>query len=170
MVQIVLIGFMGAGKTAIGKQLAQKLRIPFLDTDQLIEEELDLTIPEIFENHGETFFRRKEAEILKKIQMQAQDGIISTGGGIVLNQDSQEVLQDFAHVVFLNVRFETLIERIQKDTENTRPLFLNHSAKAFQKLFTDRLPLYEKNGTIIVENEKKTIEEIANEILLKVGV
>ena len=68
MTQIVLIGFMGAGKTAIGKSLAQKLQIPFLDTDQLIEKKVNLSIPKIFEEKGESFFRQQEKEVLNTIK------------------------------------------------------------------------------------------------------
>ena len=168
MTQIVLIGFMGAGKTAIGKSLAQKLQIPFLDTDQLIEKKVNLNIPQIFDEKGESFFRQKEKEVLNAIK--DQSAVISTGGGIILSQESQALLATFANVVFLEVDIDTLVERIKSDANNIRPLFLTHTSEAFQQIYTDRLPLYQKASTLIVTNRGKSIEELTNEIILKVGV
>ena len=168
MTQIVLIGFMGAGKTAIGKSLAQKLQIPFLDTDQLIEKKVNLNIPQIFDEKGESFFRQKEKEVLNTIK--DQSAVISTGGGIILSQESQALLATFANVVFLEVDIDTLVERIKSDANNIRPLFLTHTSEAFQQIYTDRLPIYQKAITLIVTNRGKSIEELTNEIILKVGV
>ena len=168
MTQIVLIGFMGAGKTAIGKSLAQKLQIPFLDTDQLIEKKVNLSIPKIFEEKGESFFRQQEKEVLNTIK--DQSAVISTGGGIILSQESQALLATFANVVFLEVDIDTLVESIKSDANNIRPLFLTHTPEAFQQIYTDRLPLYQKASTLIVTNRGKSIEELTNEIILKVGV
>lgn len=168
MTQIVLIGFMGAGKTAIGKQLAKQLQLPLLDTDRLIEEKLGLSIPMIFATQGEGSFRTQETEILKEIQTQA--GIISTGGGIVLNEASQAILSLFPNVIFLDVKLDTLIERIKQDTENVRPLFLNHSTEQFREIYYSRMPFYQKASTLMIESQDKSVEEIANEIILKVGV
>ena len=168
MTQIVLIGFMGAGKTAIGKSLAQKLQIPFLDTDQLIEKKVNLNIPQIFDEKGESFFRQKEKEVFNAIK--DQSAVSSTGGGIILSQESQALLATFANVVFLEVDIDTLVERIKSDANNIRPLFLTHTPEAFQQIYTDRLPLYQKASTLIVTNRGKSIEELTNEIILKVGV
>lgn len=167
MKQIVLIGFMGAGKSSVGQKLAEKLDIPLYDTDQLIEKEKGMSIPEIFEVHGEDYFRKEEVAMLEK--MKQVSGVISTGGGIVSTEKAQKALAAFPHVVFLNVAIEDLVERIKKDKENVRPLFLNNSLEAFQEIYFKRLPLYQRAGKIIVENQNKGIDEIAHEIILKVG-
>lgn len=168
MTQIVLVGFMGAGKTSVGERLAVKLNLPLLDTDQLIAKELGMSIPEIFESHGEAYFREQEVAMLARLK--GESGIISTGGGIVLTEASRRMLKEFPHVVFLKVEIDQLVERIQKDKKNVRPLFLNHSPEAFQEIYFNRLPLYQEVGKVIIENQAKTIDEITNEIRLKVGV
>lgn len=168
MTQIVLIGFMGAGKTSVGQQLAKQLQLPLLDTDQLIEEKLGMSIPTIFKKQGESYFREKEAEILTAIRN--QEGIISTGGGIVLTEVSQSILRTFPNVVFLDIDIDSLVERIKKDTQNVRPLFLNHSPEQFREVYRSRIPYYQKASTFVIESKGKSIEEITNEIILKVGV
>ena len=107
-------------------------------------------------------------EVLNAIK--DQSAVISTGGGIILSQESQALLATFANVVFLEVDIDTLVERIKSDANNIRPLFLTHTPEAFQQIYTDRLPLYQKASTLIVTNRGKSIEELTNEIILKVGV
>ena len=129
---------------------------------------LDISDERIFEEKGESFFRQQEKEVLNTIK--DQSAVISTGGGIILSQESQALLATFANVVFLEVDIDTLVERIKSDANNIRPLFLTHTPEAFKQIYTDRLPLYQKASTLIVTNRGKSIEELTNEIILKVGV
>lgn len=168
MQQIVLVGFMGAGKTTIGHQLATILRLPFIDTDHLIEERAKQTIPEIFEKYGESYFRELEAQVLGSLK--EQEGIISTGGGIVLQESTRQQLKTFQHVVYLTVPFKDLVTRIKNDSQNLRPLFLNHTQQDFQKLYESRIPLYKAVSTVEIENTGRMVDSIANEIIDKVGV
>lgn len=168
MQQIVLVGFMGAGKTTIGHELATILQLPLIDTDQLIEERVNQTIPEIFEQYGESYFRELEAQVLASLN--DQEGIISTGGGIVLQEATRQQLKNFQHVVYLTVPFKELVTRIKNDSQNLRPLFLNHTQQDFQKVYESRASLYEAVSTIEIENTGKIVETIANEIIDRVGV
>lgn len=168
MKQIVLIGFMGAGKTTVGKELAKKLQLPLIDTDSLIEERLDKSIPEIFEQYGEEYFREMEAQVLESLKN--VPGIIATGGGIVLKESTRRQLIKFNTVVYLTVDFDNLVNRIKKDEENQRPLFLNHSEQEFFEIYQSRIPLYESVATTVIENTAKKVASLADEIIKKVGV
>lgn len=168
MKQIVLVGFMGAGKTTIGRQLAQHLQLPLIDTDHLIEARTGKSIPELFSIHGEEHFRVIEAQVLDSLA--DTEGIISTGGGIVLKDSSRLKLKQFQSVVYLSVPIEDLITRIKKDHENPRPLFLNHSEQAFREIYQSRIPLYEDVATVIIENSGKDPQSLTKEIIEKVGV
>lgn len=168
MKQIVLVGFMGAGKTTIGQQLAERLQLPFIDTDHLIEEKIGQTIPEIFSKHGEAYFRTIEAQVLASLQQ--TEGIISTGGGIVLQEATRLQLKKFQTVVYLSVPLNDLIQRIKKDHQNPRPLFSNHSSQEFRNIFQTRIPLYENVATVIIDSNGKDPVSLTSQIIEKVGV
>ena len=142
----ILLGFMGAGKTTVGRILDPK----FHDMDELIVEEIGMSINDYFAVEGEAAFRRREAEMLERL-LENEAAIISPGGGIVVNP----------HNIYLRVNFETLYSRIQNDKAMQRPLFLNNTKEEFKKIFDGRLPLYEAIATHIVDVEDKTPEEIA---------
>ena len=91
--RIILIGFMGVGKTSVGKKLAKKLEVDFIDTDCEIEKYANRTIPDIFEIYGETYFRGLETKVLKDL-IQKDDIVISTGGGIITSKENREILKD----------------------------------------------------------------------------
>jgi shikimate kinase len=98
MKALVLVGFMGAGKTTVGEMLANDLSLSFLDTDRLIEEKTGTTIPEIFAKHGEDYFREIEAEVLAGV-VEAGDAVVSSGGGIVTREENRNILKNDALVV-----------------------------------------------------------------------
>ena len=162
---IVLCGMMGAGKTCVGKRLAELTKKSFVDTDELIVREHG-AITEIFKNHGEEYFRgleRKTAETLAN-----QDGlIIATGGGFVLCENNASLLKQKGKIVFLQASEETLINRLIAD--ESRPLL--QTGDLFNKIHTllkERTPVYEKIADYTVQVDKKTIEETAEEIIKKV--
>ncbi len=157
--KIALIGFMGSGKTTIGKLLSEKLNLEFTDTDKIIEKETGMKISEIFSKYGEKFFREKERKIL--LQLTKKDNlIISTGGGLPLNENNMEILNKHFTTVYLKADFETLWNRIKSD--KNRPLSAK-GEKRLSKLLKFREKCYEK-ATFIVDTNRKTPENITSEI------
>lgn len=152
----ILLGFMGTGKTTVGRILDPK----FHDMDELIVEEIGMSINDYFAVEGEAAFRRREAEMLERL-LENEAAIISPGGGIVVNPHNRALLEKNPHNIYLRVDFETLYRRIQNDKAMQRPLFLNNTKEEFKKIFDGRLPLYEAIATHIVDVEDKTPEEIA---------
>jgi shikimate kinase len=120
MRNIVLLGFMGTGKSAVGRRLARDLHYQFVDTDQLIEEKTGKRISELFEQEGEAHFRRLEAEVAQEVGRREQ-AVISTGGGIVLNPANLEALRRNGVLVSLQARPEVILKRVQKRA-GQRPL------------------------------------------------
>lgn len=160
---IVLIGFMGAGKGSVARELSQNLERFNIDTDDMIESSLNMKIREIFDKFGETHFRALEKNLAKFLAKNVKNAIISTGGGFV----AVKGLDKIGKVVYLKARFDYIIERL-RNSENAdkkfakRPL-LNDLEKA-RELHKSREKLYEKKADIIVNVEDKSIKQIAKEI------
>jgi shikimate kinase len=159
---IYLIGFMGAGKTSVGKILAEKLQLEFCDLDELIEAECGKTISSIFSDHGEAFFRELESKTLRSV---SQNGgqIVATGGGVVLRQSNWKIMKEEGITIYLKASPDVLWNRIKNDT--SRPLL--QVEKPFEKvreLLSLRMPLYEK-ADIVIETENKSPENIADNII-----
>ena len=108
---VIFIGFMGAGKTSVGRAYAQTAGIPLVDTDQMIEEEAGMTISDIFRLKGEEFFRETETAVLKKLQKETEPKVISVGGGLPLREENRALLRELVQVIFLQGKAETVIER-----------------------------------------------------------
>lgn len=136
---IVLCGFMGSGKTSVGKELAKITGKTFIDTDELIESEQGTSISEIFSSHGEDYFRDLEFEICKKIS-KMDNVIVSTGGGAMTFQRNVKVIKENGVVIFLDASFDIICSRVGNG--ETRPLFKNkENAK---KLYDERKSKYKK--------------------------
>lgn len=159
MNNIILCGFMGSGKTSIGKELAKLTGYNFIDTDELIEQEQGIKIKEIFEKYGEQHFRDLEYETCKKIA-NINNSIVSTGGGLMTYQRNSEAIKIGGRVIFLDVSFSTICQRIGEDS--TRPLFQDR-IKA-RKLYDERQEKYRNAADYIVKGEM-SIEETAEHIL-----
>jgi len=137
---IVLIGMMGAGKTSVGKRLAQKLGLPFVDADDEIEAGAQMTIPEIFERFGEPYFRDGERRVIARL---LEDGpkVLSTGGGAFLNEETRRRVAERGVSVWLRPEFETLLRRVRK--RSNRPLLRTEDPEAtLRKLLEERSPTY----------------------------
>ncbi|MBA3925379.1 shikimate kinase [Listeria rustica] len=160
MEQIVLTGFMGAGKSTVGKILAKKLALPFVDIDTEIQSEHQISITEIFANLGEPAFRKLEHQMLTRALL--QDAIISTGGGIILANDNRLKLEAADFVVYLKTSPDTFLSRLKGDT--TRPLIQEKSKDEIIAIFEARTRLYESAAGLIVETDNLTPEEIADQI------
>ena len=137
---IILVGFMGTGKTVTGRVLAERTGMELVDMDSLIEKQQGKTIPEIFANDGEPAFRALERELVKELS-KCRGLIVSTGGGIVLNPDNIADFEKTGLVVCLTASPETVFQRVEKDT--ARPLLSGDKKEQIEKLLARRKPLYE---------------------------
>jgi shikimate kinase len=161
---IVLCGMMGAGKTTIGIKIAELTGRRWYDTDGMIVDRYG-KISDVFEFYGEAHFRKLETEIVKEIAMQ-DNLVISTGGGLVLKNENNAVLQENGKIVFLRAGFDTLAQRLIVD--GTRPLLQNSTENLrdrLKKLLAERTPVYEHVADYIVNIDGKTPQEIAEEIV-----
>ena len=159
---IVLIGFMGSGKTTVGKALSEKCGREFLDTDALIEAEEGRKISEIFAKEGEGHFRTLENATLRRL-LESEDKIISTGGGIVTSVDNRKLLKDAGRVVYLRVKPETVVKRLKGD--ESRPLLLGEDKlEKVERLLSARRMLYEEVADLIIDVDNLTAAEIADKI------
>ena len=140
MRNIVLVGFMGSGKTTVGKLVAEQTGMPLLDMDSMIEEREGKSINEIFAQDGEPHFRALERAMVKELA-QTEGHIISTGGGIVLNPDNIADFEATGLVVCLLVDAETVLDRVKHDT--SRPLLAGDKQAKILQLLQTRKPLYE---------------------------
>ncbi|MDR2353124.1 MAG: hypothetical protein LBF22_08185 [Deltaproteobacteria bacterium] len=165
---VVLIGFMGAGKTSVGEILAELLGRPFVDLDDVLEDEFKSTIPQVFQTLGEEAFRQKEKEVLYNlINFSNSPKVIALGGGAILNPHSRTLLKEKTHTFYLSVDAPlTLWERItsQATPISSRPLAQDRNK--FLKLYHDRLPLYEETGIPVRAEEPPN--EVARIIAAKI--
>ena len=160
MNNIVLCGFMGSGKTVVGRELAKIMGAKFVDTDELIEKEQGVAIKAIFAAHGEDYFRDLEYEMCKKIA-QMKGAVVSTGGGAMTLARNVEAIQQGSKVVFLDASFDVICDRIGNST--TRPLFQDRE-KA-KKLYDERKDKYLAAADYVVNGDmgaRKTALEIAD--------
>ena len=165
---IVLVGFMGSGKSTVGRKLARQLKRRFLDMDKIIEHENGRSISEIFEQEGEAKFRGLESALALQLAVQT-NRVISTGGGIVLNPANLEALGATGMVVCLSVRPETVLERVAHNTH--RPLLAGSEShedklKKIQELYFTRKSLYDAIP-IQVATDGRSPEDIVEEILAR---
>ena len=164
MNNIILIGFMGTGKTTIGKILHKKLQIPFIDMDSKIIEYTGKPINKIFEDEGELYFRKLERELTKQL-IQQNNQIISTGGGIVLNQDNINDFMESGLVICLCASIETIIKRLKND--ESRPLLLGNKIKKIEDLLNDREHLY---GKIPINQIKNILKSKNKNIIIELDL
>ncbi len=160
---IVLIGFMGCGKSTIGRALSEKTGFRFMDTDQLIEHTAGMTIPHIFLKYGEQYFRMLEYKIIRAISENPHQ-IIATGGGIIKNPDNIQMLAQQGSIIYLKTSPEQIFSNIQYD--ETRPLLQGENKiEKIRLLLTERIPLYEKYQDYTVDVTNLSVEEVVDHIL-----
>lgn len=165
MENIILIGFMGCGKTSVGKRLSQALGCEFLDTDELIEQEQQRNINEIFATDGEAVFREMETECIKSLRKRQGDGfVLSVGGGLPIREVNRELLKELGVVVLLQVTPEVVYKRLRND--KTRPLLQDKNPQGrILDLMSARKSYYEDAATHIVDVCDRDFEEIVDDIL-----
>ncbi len=162
MKNIVLTGFMGTGKTAVGRELSRMLNMRLVDIDSEIELSQKKTINDIFKIHGEKYFRDLESELIKKYSGE-KSLIISTGGGAVLRDKNMNALRKNGIIFCLSARAETILERTKMSDE--RPLLkVDDPLAKINELLDYRRPFYERAG-IVIDTEGKSPIQIAEEIM-----
>ena len=160
---ISLIGFMGAGKSAIGRELSRRIGWPRHDTDEMIREQFGISIPDIFARHGEPAFRDAETALLKTLRGGIA-GIVVTGGGIILRTENVQLLRGMGRIVWLDADEEILWQRVSK--HSTRPLLQTPDPRArFAELLQERLPLYQSAADYRINTTSNSIAQVTNEII-----
>lgn len=163
---IVLIGFMGSGKTTLGLKLSYLLRMPVEDTDKLIERQEGRSIAQIFADDGEAYFRELETEMLRKCGEQKYERILSVGGGTPVNPVNRSLLHKCGTVVYLRVSPEVVYERLKNDT--TRPLLqCEDPLGRIRELLAVRDAIYTECADIILDVDNRYSDELAEELQLR---
>lgn len=160
---IVLIGFMGAGKTAVGQKVAEELGYKFVDTDELIEKTAGISISEIFAAKGEDYFRDLETKTLKNLSG-SKDLVLATGGGMVLRSENVKILKQLGPVVLLWADPEVIFERIKNETH--RPLLKVADPKAeITNILKFRQPIYKKAADFVVATDRLSVAEVTEKVV-----
>lgn len=163
---MILIGFMGAGKTSVGEELAGRFGKTLIDTDRMIEERAGMSISDIFAVQGEETFRRLETEVLEQLISEASGETISVGGGLPLREENRKLLKKLGTVIYLRVRPETVLARLKGDT--TRPLLQGDDVEEkVNSLLSKRGPIYEIAADRIISVDGRSVEQIADAIIEK---
>lgn len=160
---IVLVGMMGAGKTAVGKALAARLDVPFLDSDEEIVKAANSSIAEIFARDGEAFFRDREAEVIKRL-LHEECGVLSTGGGAYLAERNRVAISTAGVAIWLRADLDLLWARVRH--KNSRPLLqTDNPFETLRGLYETRDPLYAKAELAVQCHASYSIEEMASEVI-----
>lgn len=169
MDNIVLIGFMGCGKTSVGTLLAEKIHYPFKDTDQIIEKNYNRTIKDIFAREGEGFFRELEKKTVMELEKSTDHTVISVGGGLPVQPGNGELLRQLGHVIYLKASKNTIMKRLSNDT--TRPLLSgDNTLEKVDTLLRRREPLYEAAAHLTIITDGRSFDDIMDEIIKRTGV
>lgn len=162
---IVLCGMMGVGKSSVGIRIAELTKRRWYDTDIVITDRYG-RISDLFEYYGEAHFRSLETGVVRELA--DQDGlVISTGGGLVLKPENNELLKRNGKIFFLRASFETLLTRVRAD--ETRPLLKDtgKTAERLSELLSWRTPIYEAVADFIIDTDEKSVDDVAREIVEK---
>jgi len=160
---VVLVGMMGAGKTAIGKALSARLSVPFEDSDAEIEAASKLSIAEIFERYGEPFFREKESQVIARL-LEGPPCVLSTGGGAWLSPENRAFMAQNAAVVWLKADLDLLWTRVRH--KNTRPLLRTENPRAtLAELLKARTPAYEQAEFTVETRPDWSIDRTTDAVL-----
>ncbi len=160
---IVLIGFMGCGKTTVGMALSQLIHYDFLDCDILIEQKCGMTISNIFSEFGESYFRKIETEVMAEVS-KLECCVIATGGGVIKNPDNMDLLQKNSSVVYLKATPEQIFKNVKED--HTRPILqTNNKFEKISILMNEREPFYQQYADFSIEVGEKSVTEITDKIL-----
>jgi shikimate kinase len=163
---IALIGFMGAGKTAVGEALAEKLGKEFIELDELIERKAGKTIPEIFRQDGEIVFRELEIEATKEIAGK-KNLVIACGGGIVLNRINIDRLKQECVIVYLTASPSVILKRVSKNHSERPLLNAGDKKQTIKELLAFRQPFYKAAADITIDTSKLSVDTVVEQIIEK---
>lgn len=161
MITIILTGFMGTGKTSAGRRLADLLGIPFRDVDRLIEKREGRSINEIFQAHGEEYFRTIEMEVLRSVLL-GEKAVVATGGGAVISAKNREMMHKAGVVVNLTAPSAEIEKRLLSATD--RPLLHQDKSEKIRKMLQDREEFY-ADADVRIDTTGKNIEDVASEVV-----
>lgn len=166
MSAIFLSGFMGCGKSSAGAALAKRLGLGFVDTDEYIVKKEGMSIPEIFKDFGEEFFREKESEAIAGLS--GSDGVFACGGGALLRASNFEAIKSHGGTaVYIELDFETCYGRISGD--NNRPLVIENTKERLKEIYCERIPLYARHCSFSSSGAGSP-EDVADDIIRRLGV
>ncbi|MDK3072524.1 shikimate kinase [Sedimentitalea sp. JM2-8] len=160
---VVMVGMMGAGKTAVGRALAQRLGVPFLDSDAEIEAAANMTVQEIFARDGEPFFRQKESQVIGRL-LREKCGILSTGGGAFLAEANRRMISERGVSVWLNADLGVLWSRVKH--KDTRPLLRTADPRAtLGEIYEARVPVYAQADLSVLSEGRVSIEDMVDRVV-----
>ena len=160
---VALVGMMGSGKSAIGKVVSSIIDVPFVDADVEIEKAAKLSISEIFERHGEKFFRDRENQVIKRL-LKERPCILATGGGAFVNEKIRILIKQHGVSVWLNADLETLWKRVKH--KKTRPLLRTDNPKeTLANIYKKRIETYSLADVIIESRGTSSLEKMANRVI-----
>ena len=158
--QIVLVGMMGAGKSTVGRRLATRLRVPFADADTAIEAAASMSIPEIFEIHGEPYFRDGEARVIARL-LEGGPGVLAPGGGALMREETRRRVKEKGVSVWLKADADVILRRVKRRAD--RPLLQTADpAATIDRLIAEREPIYQHADLTIWSRDvphEKIVEE-----------
>ncbi|MDR1567215.1 MAG: shikimate kinase [Streptococcaceae bacterium] len=161
---IILIGFMGVGKSTVAKKLAEEVNLPVADMDDILTQQLGMIITDFFEMQGEAAFRTLETRLL--VELLKTDQIIATGGGVIMNKENQEALQAQSKVIFLDGDFDLIYSRISSGRNaEIRPIVRQKSKESLKELFDYRQKIYQKLADYTLRVSGQYPREIVEEII-----
>lgn len=163
---IILIGFMGAGKTTLGKKLARRMELEFVDTDDMVESQTGQMISDIFAQKGEAYFRSLETDMLCQLRQRKTSCIIAVGGGLPMQPVNRPLLKELGTVVFLEAGVETLVQRLKNDTRRPK-LQGGDLRERIVTLMKEREGVYRQVADVCVSTDNRSYSVILEEIMDK---
>ncbi len=160
---VVLVGMMGAGKTSVGRRLAARLGLPFVDADVEIESAAGMSIPDIFSEHGEPYFRTGEARVITRL-LKSGPQVLATGGGAFMDAQTRERVSALGISVWLKADLDTLLRRVKRRAVGDRPMLKSDPAEALKELMAVRYPVYAQ-ADITIHSRETQHETIVEEIV-----
>ncbi len=164
--KVILIGYRASGKSTVGMLLSSRLKIPYMDSDLLLEEDSGMPVKEIVAQKGWEHFRAREREMIQTLQ-QKEAGVIATGGGVVLQSENVSLLRQMGVIIWLNAPLHDIINRLREDgqTEAKRPQFTDGDlVQETVDVLKQRIPLYEKAANFVIETKGKSALQVTDEI------